>query len=63
MITVRTTENIFPDGQILNDEINRVELKRDKNGGLTGYVTVDEYFSKLRKTVKLKYRERIDSRL
>jgi hypothetical protein len=67
MITVRTTENIFPNGQILNTphagEIGRPELKQDKNGDVTGYVTVDRYFSKLRETVKRKYRERIDSRL
>lgn len=50
MTAIRTPKNIFPE-------------RKAENNGLIGYISVDEYFSKLREAVSRKYRERLDFQL
>jgi hypothetical protein len=52
MITVKANKNP------LVEAIDTPELKRDKTNNAIGYITVEEYFSKLREAVERKYQER-----
>ena len=66
MITVLINENTPAGKRILNEiadnpqigQISTLELNSDASSELAGYVTVDEYFSTLRETVRRKHQER-----
>ena len=65
MITVQIDERTPAGKRILseitnNPQIGQIETSElDSNKKPTGYITVDEYFSELRKTVKRKHQERV----
>ena len=63
MVTVTINENTAIGKRILNEiannpkigHINISEPTQSKNGDIAGYISVDEYFSKLKATVRNKY--------
>jgi len=65
MVTVQIDESTPAGRKILNEivknpQIGQIETPElDSNETPIGYITVDEYFSKLRETVKRKHQERV----
>ena len=65
MVTVQIDENTPAGKKILseiakNPQIGHIEnFELDLNENPIGYVTVDEYFSRLKATVKRKYQEKV----
>ena len=63
MVIVTIDEKTPAGKRILNEivknphigQINTLELNQDNDSNMAGYVSVDEYFSKLRTTVRSKF--------
>ena len=71
MVTIIINENTPAGKRILNEIANNPHIGQvsmpnpiiNKNGNISGYVSVDEYFSKLKATVRSKYQEKIGESL
>jgi hypothetical protein len=65
MVTVIINENTTAGERILNEIANNPHIGhvsisepvRNMNGDISGYISVDEYFSKLKAAVRNKYQE------